>query len=74
MKKNMGSIDRAARGVVAVALVVLAVLVGFGGTGATVVSVIALFLAVVLGATALVGTCPLYTVLHRDTLKKSFTH
>ena len=53
MKKNMGSIDRAARIVVAVALLVL---------------------AVILAVTGLVGSCPLYTALHRDTLNKSFSH
>lgn len=74
MKKNVGSIDRAARLVIALALLVVAVIVGFGGTGATVVSVIAIVLAVVLAVTALVGTCPLYTVLHVDTLKKTFSH
>jgi predicted RND superfamily exporter protein len=65
MKKNMGSTDRQIRGVVAVVLVIIAAVVGFG----SVVGVLALAVAVVLGATAVSGFCPLYMPLQFDSHK-----
>ena len=66
MPKNMGSVDRIVRGVIAVALVVVAAIAGFG----SVVGVIALVLAVVMVATATVGTCPLYRPFRIDTRRR----
>jgi len=63
MTKNIGDIDRIARVGAAVMLLVVAWAVGFGTIG----GVIATVLAVVLGATATVGECPLYLPFHINT-------
>ncbi|MEZ5237275.1 MAG: DUF2892 domain-containing protein [Acidimicrobiales bacterium] len=67
LKKNMGSIDRAGRGVLAVVLLIVAAVAGFGSVG----GIIALVLAVVMAATAAVGSCPLYLPLHINTAKRA---
>ena len=60
MNKNMGSADRKIRLVViAPVLVVAGVLVGPGGW----LAIVAFALAIVMAATSVVGTCPLYSLL-----------
>ena len=64
MKLNMGMTDRRIRAfIVAPLLLVLAWVAGFATLG----GVIATILAVVMVATAAVGSCPLYLPLHIDT-------
>lgn len=62
MSKNMGSIDRVVRLVVAAALLYAA----FGGAAvaaAGVVHWLAIAVAVIFAITAVVGNCPIYSVL-----------
>jgi Protein of unknown function (DUF2892) len=56
VKKNIGSVDRTIRTVMAPVLVVVGVLVGPGGW----LAVVLYGLAAILLATAAVSTCPLY--------------
>ncbi len=66
MKKNMGSLDRIIR-------VVLAVVFGylyFTGTVSGVLGIILLVLGVVFLVTSLIGTCPLYIPFKFSTDKK----
>jgi hypothetical protein len=63
MKHNMATTDRLARAiVVAPALLIGAYALGFGGLGGIVLAV----LAVIMLATAVAGSCPLYTLLRID--------
>jgi uncharacterized membrane protein len=59
MTRNEGTIDRLARGVVALIAVILAVAVGIG----TFAGVILALVAVVMAVTAVVGFCPLYRLV-----------
>ena len=59
MTRNEGTIDRLARGVVALIAVIFAFAVGIG----TVAGVILALVAVVMAVTALAGVCPLYRLL-----------
>jgi len=63
MKKNMGTIDRIARTVVALAIVVLYATGQISGVAALLLGTLAL----VFIATGMVGTCPLYLPLHLST-------
>lgn len=56
MSRNMGSLDRGLRLVIAVVLVVLAA----NGTIAGTWAIVAYVVAAVLAGTSLVGTCPAY--------------
>ena len=49
------------------AMVIVAAVAGFGSVG----GIIALVLAVVMAATAAVGSCPLYLPLHINTAKRA---
>ena len=66
MKKNIGTVDRAIR-------IILALLIG-GLYAASIISgttaIILLAVAVVLIATSFIGTCPLYLPFGLSTLKK----
>ena len=71
MSTNMGKADRLIRGfVVAVALVVVAILAGVG----SVVGIIAVVLAAVMALTAVVGFCPLYTLVGLNTCRRTAAH
>jgi len=59
MTKNMGTIDRVGRGVLAAAALAGSGLLGFGGVGGVVLIVV----AGVMGVTAATGFCPLYTLV-----------
>ena len=59
MTRNVGTIDRLARGVVAIIALILAFAVGIG----SVAGVILALVAVVMGVTAAVGFCPLYRLI-----------
>ncbi len=59
MTKNEGTIDRVARGVVAVVALILAFVVGIG----SIVGVILALIGVVMAVTAVVGFCPLYRLV-----------
>jgi Protein of unknown function (DUF2892) len=63
MKRNVGTVDRAARAVVGVACLVWAFITGVS-TGLGLVLIV---LAVVLLGTAAVGFCPLYRLLGTST-------
>ena len=63
MAQNIGTIDRAARVVVAFGLALLSLSLGFG----TVVGVVLLVGAGILLATGMVGFCPLYALFHIST-------
>ncbi len=59
MTRNEGTIDRLARGVVAIIALTLAFAMGIG----SVVGVIVALVAVVMAVTAVVGFCPLYRLI-----------
>ncbi|MCJ7694336.1 MAG: DUF2892 domain-containing protein [Anaerolineaceae bacterium] len=66
MKKNMGSIDRIIRIILAVVFTILY----FTGTVTGVWGVVLLVLAVIFALTSLIGFCPLYLLFKYNTLKK----
>ena len=66
MKKNMGTVDRVIRVLVAVIIVVLYFTHVISGT----LAVILLILAGIFVVTSLLGTCPLYILLGISTRKK----
>lgn len=63
MSKNVGNVDRALRLVVGIALIAFAAKIGFPDTGWNWIG----WVGVVPILTALVGTCPLYSVLGLST-------
>ncbi len=64
MTRNKSSPDRWLRGLAVVpSLAVVAALLGFGSVG----GIVALAAAAVMLVTAIVGTCPLYTLFHITT-------
>ena len=63
MKKNLGNIDRIIR---LILLVVVGILY-FTGTISGTLGIVLLVVGVVLGLTALIGFCPLYTLLGINT-------
>lgn len=75
MERNVGGLDRNARIVVGIALAIISMAtVAFGGSlgGETqlIVAAVSLFLGAVLLATAGAQTCPVNSVLGRDTSKR----
>ena len=66
MQKNMGSIDRIARVIVALAIVVLFLLGEISGLAAIILGI----LAVVFLLTSTIGSCPLYIPLKLNTIGK----
>ena len=67
MKKNMGTVDKVIRIVVAVIILVLYFTHVITGT----LAVVLLVLAGILVVTSLVGTCPLYLLFGLSTRKKA---
>jgi small-conductance mechanosensitive channel len=67
MKKNMGSIDRTIRTVLAVIVAILYFTGAISGTAAIVLGV----LAAVFLLTSLIGTCPLYLPVGLSTNKET---
>ncbi|PKL79720.1 MAG: DUF2892 domain-containing protein [Ignavibacteriae bacterium HGW-Ignavibacteriae-4] len=67
MKKNMGSVDKILRIIIAVVVAVLF----FTGVISGLLGTILLVLAVVFVLTSLVGFCPLYTIFGIKTCKVS---
>lgn len=67
MKKNMGTLDRIIRVVIALAIGVLYYMGMISGTAAIILGV----LAVIFLATSLVSTCPLYLPFHISTRPKA---
>ena len=67
MKKNMGTIDRVIRLVLAIIVVILYM----SGSITGAVAIILGILAVVFIITSLIGFCPLYVPLKISTIKKS---
>jgi len=63
MKPNMASLDRLLRAIIAGALLLTALVLGAG----TVAGIVLLALAAIMIATAAVGFCPLYKLLHVGT-------
>ena len=63
MKPNTGTLDRLLRTILAGALLITAIVLGAG----TVAGIVLLALAAIAIATAAVGFCPLYKLLHIDT-------
>lgn len=63
MVRNVGSVDRIVRIVVAAAAIGIAAAVGFGSIGGVVLLVVAAIMAV----TAAVGSCPLYRLVGVNT-------
>ena len=66
MQKNMGSIDRIARVIVALAIVILFLFGEISGLAAIVLGI----LAVVFLLTSAMGSCPLYGPLKLNTMGK----
>ena len=66
MKKNMGSIDKALRVIVALVIAILFFTGKISGTS----GMILLILGGVFLATSFLGTCPLYLPFNIDTTKK----
>ena len=69
MTKNMGSVDRIGRLVIAAILVVLAFGTGVGGAGW--LQWVMILVAAVFTLTAIVGHCPAYRVIGVKTCKDS---
>lgn len=67
MKKNMGTIDRSLRIVVAIVILILYFLEVISGTVAIVLGVV----AVAFILTSFVGTCPIYMPFKLSTRKES---
>ncbi|MCG2589598.1 YgaP family membrane protein [Rhodohalobacter sulfatireducens] len=67
MKKNMGSIDRTIRTVIAIVVAILYFTGAISGTVAIVLGV----LAAVFLLTSLIGTCPLYLPVGLSTKKET---
>ena len=63
--KNVGSADKIARGIVAIAAVVLALVVGGGW------SIVFWAVAAIMVVTAVMGTCPIYKVVGISTRPKA---
>jgi hypothetical protein len=63
MTQNIGTIDRAARVVVAFGLTLLSLSLGFG----TMIGIVSLVVAGILLVTATVGFCPLYALFRIST-------
>ena len=72
MSKNMSSLDRGLRTfLVAPLAIVLAFVVGAG----SIFGIVLFAIAVIMLATAAIGYCPLYTLLHLNTRgRKPLTH
>ena len=66
MKKNMGTIDRVVRVILAVVVVVLYFAGMISGTAAVILGI----LAVIFLLTSMVGFCPLYAPFGISTMKK----
>ena len=66
MKKNIGTIDRIIRVLLAIVVVVLYATGSITGTAAIILGI----LAVVFVLTSLIGFCPLYLPLKISTMKK----
>lgn len=64
MKENTGQADRLIRAMVALVLLAL----GIGGLLSGVAATIAIVVGAIMALTALVGFCPLYTLLKKDTM------
>lgn len=67
MKKNMGTVDRVIRAIIAVAIGVLYAAGQITGTAAIVLGI----LAVILLLTSITGVCPAYGPFHISTIKKT---
>jgi len=67
MTTNMGKLDRGAR--VAVALVLLFLALVFGAFGGGILFYLAIGVAAVFTLTALVGNCPLYSIIGLKTCR-----
>lgn len=67
MKKNMGTIDRAIRIILAILVIVLYLAGSISGTAAVILGILALVFIV----TGLIGFCPLYVPFKISTIKKS---
>jgi len=67
MEKNMGTIDRIIRILLAIVVIILYLNGTITGGVAVVLGVVALIFIV----TSLIGYCPLYTVLKISTVRKS---
>jgi len=66
MKKNMGTIDRSIRTILAIGVAILYFTDNISGITAIVLGIIAIIFLI----TSFVGFCPLYTLLGISTLKK----
>jgi Inner membrane protein YgaP-like, transmembrane domain len=66
MHTNMSNFDRVVRAGLAVAALVVAIVIGAGSVG----GIVLLVLAAVMGVTATVGFCPIYTVFHFDSHRR----
>jgi len=66
MKKNMGTIDRIIRILLAVMVVILYITGNITGVAAIILGI----LAIVFIITSLIGFCPLYAVLKISTISK----
>ena len=67
MKKNMGTIDRIIRIVLAIVVVILYMAGSISGTAAIILGI----LAIVFVLTSLIGFCPLYVPFKISTISKS---
>jgi hypothetical protein len=66
MKKNMGTIDRAIRIILAIVVIVLYLSGSISGTVAVILGILALVFII----TGLIGFCPLYVPFKISTIKK----
>lgn len=68
MKKNMGTIDRTIRTLLAIAVVILYLTGTISGIAAIVLGIF----AAIFIATSIVGYCPAYSILKLSTLKTKY--
>jgi hypothetical protein len=70
MKKNMGTIDRVVRGMIAVTLIILFSMGIISGT----VGMVLIALSVIFLLTSFLGFCPLYLPFGLSTLRKKLSN
>lgn len=66
MKKNMGTIDKAIRILIAAAFIIMY----FTGVISGIIGIVLIIFSVIFVLTSLVGTCPLYLPFGLSTLRK----
>lgn len=67
MTMNMGTVDRAIRGVLGLVLILLPFVTSWGVFTSTLVASLSVIVGLIMAGTALFGICPLYSLIGVDT-------